>query len=453
MSEYEHPYDALELDPVPSPPSPRRRVKRDTEPMADPAAYHAPPTPEALTRDLATTEAKIAADHGFQVGAVDSGLLFDAGTRLADVGIAKLEEAERQYLAMPTVGEASKVHAERIAAEQRNDAVVPLSRFRIDPMGDLRAWTQQPARPGQPWNGGWGSHKTTLSTHAFGQLAVKCGTSNVNAVLGSQGEARLRTRRAYDVDPDTGKLALGDRRETYALVSAGNRAYVPFDTDKLLAEAAAALPECRATVTYDEGSTTMRARIIAQAPIDIPEFNGVGRVHRLGLDLWSADNGTMSIRVNPFLIRVRCKNATLVTHGHTGRRRFRHVGSMENVRAGVTAALETASQAVAEFRALWAAKAQEWYLDPDGARLPVPEALRRLVLHGHLPKCGLSESEAVDAYTAAWNAEPVESAMGLVMAVQRAAHEVSWKTRWADEDVEEAATELLYQRVFVLDAA
>jgi hypothetical protein len=253
-------------------------------------------------------------------------------------------------------------------------------------------------------------------------------------------EARLRTR-THRKD-----------RQVYAVFNASRKGYKPFDTDKVLDDAARIMPNIKVDYTYDAESTRMRARCIRQAPIDIPAFIGVGRVHQIGVDIDGIDSGG-AVGVRPFLIRVRCRNATLVEYGSRNEGRYRHVGSLEELAKNIADALQHAEQSIQQMADLWARAATEHYLDSEsGAQLSPTDAFHRLIHHGYLPTCGRTDGEALDMYLAAWRAEESPtSTMGIIMAAQRAAHEGSWRTQWADEDVEEAASALLYSTIYSLD--
>jgi hypothetical protein len=131
---------------------------------------------------------------------------------------------------------------------------------------------------------------------------------------------------------------------------------------------------------------------------------------------------------------------------------FRHVGGFENLKASLSAAISNAGQAIDNVRSAWAFAAGNHFLDEEGESLAVEETIRRLVYGEYIPLGGLSEEEAVENYLRAWKAEEVYSAQGIIMAVQRAAHEGAWRAKWADEDIEEAASKLLYARVLTLPA-
>ena len=435
-------------------------------------------------RSLAQQEHDLAKEYDLGVtGGVDEGLFFQAGTKLWDIGENALRQYAEQYAALPTLAAAAEQHSAVLAREERKDVIVPLSSYRIDGVGKLRAVTRSPEGVIT-----FGQQATAISANAFTQIqgyyphdrgmlrskgtarsttaaeraqqqrakwpadkALPAAPGNLNGWLGD-----LTTTKNGVVTPTTHRLRARThrgQREVFAVFSSSNRGYTAYDTDKILAEAAKTQPDLRVDVSYDADTTRLRARAIAQAPIDIPAFVGVGRVHQLGFDLRSADDGSMSIQVRPFLIRVRCKNASLVeTEGK--RKAFRHVGSFRSLEESMRTALEQASAAIKPMRDLWARAAAEHYLDTEsGASLSVEEAIERLIANEYLPTGGLDAAEAKANYLAAWRAEESpSSAMGIIMAVQRAAHEGSWASKWAEDEIEEAGSALLYQHVYTLDA-
>lgn len=293
-----------------------------------------------------------------------------------------------------------------------------------------------------------GGKGVVIESQAWSQLTGGVG-QNVNAglaKLGTRADAVNRVVRARTV---------GGERSAFAIVSERYAACdAPAAMDLLLGglRDAGIAAAARAEVTYDAPSTAWAIRAILQAPIDVPAFAGVGRVHQVFVDLRGADNGTSSIRGKLGAIRIRCLNASLSqATGLTMARR--HVGDVASLRSAIAAIPAQFGKLATEMRSIWSAAAANWYLDADGGNLSAPEAIARLVAHEYLPTCGATEAEAVDRYVAAWRAEESpHSAMGVVMAVQRAAHE-GWSTRWASDEIEAAASTLLYRHVNVLSQA
>lgn len=425
-------------------------------------------------RNLVQQEMDALRDAGFEIADIDQGLVYKAGTTLWDIGQANLKKYVAEAQRFPLIGDAAKAHTATIAQEQRKDHPIALADYRIDANGWFRRVEMTVATFASPSRPVFQKEGIPVSEVAFGQLRgfydafqkkqkaaerkkanepkIKVilpiterdpGRPNINAWIGRLGtkQARMRAR------------TVAGQREVFAFTGYSERSkltYVPFDTDRLLEETAKLTPSgVRCEVKYDIEAARMRARCFLTAPIDIPSFNGVGRIHQIGFDLQAGDDGTMGIFVRPFVIRAACRNATLiqqqgVQHG------FRHVGSFEGLKVAIMQAVSRAVNAITDVRAAWASAAGNYFLDEEGGKLDVEEAIRRLVYNEYIPTGGLLAEEAITNYIAAWKREEVYSAQGIIMAIQRAAHEGSWQTTWADADVEEAASELLYNRVYVL---
>lgn len=392
-------------------------------------------------KSLALDEKAVAERHGFNVDR--SQLFYDEGTKLMDSGDDKLDREAVTYDGLDTLFLASANHHATIAAEQRKTSEVELAGWRLDIDGKLR----------EVKDGKFGPLHIDVADHAINQMRpyVKKGYAagpNPNTWMGNiEGKQRLRARTRAD----------GVREAFAVLGPASTRGYVEFDTDRVLAEAAKQLAgmNLKASVRYSEGSTRMSAKIIAQAPVDIAAFRGVGRVHQIGVMLTAADNGSVSISAEAFLIRIRCLNATLVKAKGGTKARVRHVGNVERMGEALKGALDDAAAAIPEMQDLWQKAAIEHYVDAaSGTQLGMKDAFQRLIELGHLPRGGLGLDGAISAYMSAWRAEDSPtSAMGVIMAVQRAAHETSWRSVYAEDEVNEAASDLLYQPVYTLSAA
>lgn len=395
------------------------------------------------SRDLALAEKAVAEAAGFVVDRDQ--LFFDEGTALMDSGHAKLRREARKFLAKPTLDEAAAAHDVIIAAERRKTSTVKLADWRLDIEGKLRTVTTVDGALR------YGPSAITIADHALKQAAGYAEGStgpNANTWLGSiEGEQRLRARTRKD----------GVREAFAVLGPESTRGYVEFDTDRVLNQAAKQLAGLglKADVRYSEASTRMTARLYVQAPVDIPAFSGVGRVHQAGVILRAADNGSLSIQAESFLIRIRCLNATLVRAKGGAKVRVRHVGDVSRMGEVLRGAIDQVTEMLPELTALWQRAAVEHYVDKaSGTQLGMRDAFVRLVAQGHLPKGGLGLEGAVEAYMSAWREEdsPTNS-MGVIMAAQRAAHETTWRTQWAEDEVIEAASQLLYQPVTVLAEA
>ncbi len=390
---------------------------------------------------LVKSERAIATEFGF---AHDDGkLFFEAGTHLADVGMDAARAFAAEYAALPTIADASERHTATIAAELRIDRVINPSQWRLNLDGRLYN-TSDASKSALVSDTAWSQFTQLQNEIVNAPAATNAPRGNVNAWISQvpatvERKARVRT--------------LDGSREIFAVVSNAKRGYTAYDSDKALRDLARAMPDTRCTIEYDAATTRMRARAVIQAPIDVGAFVGVGRVHRAGVQFTTRDDGMMSLTGQAFIERIRCKNHTLVME-KLGSFRRKHTGTYEQLQAQIATLVGNMPQMIDALKSLWSRAAAEYYLDSEtGANLDAPEAIARLVTHGHLSTGGLGNSEAIDAYTNAWRAEECpHTAAGIIMAVERAAHETTWRTRWSTDEIEEQASTLLYQNVYTLAA-
>ena len=371
---------------------------------------------------LVATEQTLLAEYGLANGDT----WFADGVLLAESGQAYARDAVATYAVLPDADVGSVAHTAVIAAERRRDREIVLPDWRLDDNGMFV---------------GPGGVKTRITPTAWPRLIEQAPDdvavpSNVNSWI-KRAAAKPRVARVRDGG--------NGERDTYALVSTK---YAALDSDRVLARVAKAMPGTKVQVSYDRATTRMRARLYIQAPIDVPSFLGVGRVHQAGVQISTRDDGLGSLAADGFVQRIRCLNHSL-SATHTATMRRRHLGNVDELVTLVDEVVGALPTLIAELRDVWAQAAIQHYVDEaSGQRLSVTEAIERLVAHGHLPLNGERTQGAVDRYMDAWRAEDSpSSAAGIVMAVQRAAHEGGWRTKWADEACETAASALLYQGV------
>lgn len=402
---------------------------------------------------LARTEDSILAAAGIESSdslAARGEQFFETGTALADIGHANLEAAHAKFLALPPPATAIADFKALIEAEARRDRVIDLAHCRLNLDGQLVAGNDIDVDKRE--NGDWFHFGPGINVEraAWSALVEVAGGPNVNAGLSKRkrGERRVRTRQ------------LGDIRSAFAIVSSDpKRGYQVLDGDQVADLVLAGLKDAgqlsgaRAEVKYDAETTRYDIRVMVAAPIDINAFRGVGRVHQFYMSIRGGDNGSTSISGRMGAIRLRCLNASLSEADGTAWTRI-HRGDGTELRRLVADMPSKFGEVARSLQDVWARAAAEHFLDSDGGRLSVQEAITRLVAHDYIPRGGLELDAAVDHYMAAWRAEDSpHSAAGVIMAVQRAAHEATWRTSWAQEDIEDAASHLLYQPVWVLDEA
>jgi len=249
-------------------------------------------------------------------------------------------------------------------------------------------------------------------------------------------------------------------REIFACVSADPRnGYTVLDGSEVADLMARGLRDAgmadrtKCEIKYDRATTRYQIRAILPAPVEIPDHRGVGRMSSLFLDISGRDDGLGRITGNMGAMIFRCMNASLAQT--TGSQWSKiHKGDMSEIRYLVANMSGQFGSVARDLQAVWTRASAEYYLDSEsGARLSVPEAIARLVNAGTVPTGGKSVEDAIDAYTVAWRAEgSPASAAGVIDSLTRAAHECTWATKWGQTEIEESASNLLYQNVYTLDA-
>lgn len=246
----------------------------------------------------------------------------------------------------------------------------------------------------------------------------------------------------------------------FALVSSDStRGYTVFDGHQVADLMMAGLQDagCRdlkGEITYDPTTTQYQIKALINAPIDILAHQGVGRVHSAWLAVSGADNGIERFRGSGGIERRRCMNATLSQADLPGLTWSRiHKGDVTEIRALIAGMPACIAPMIADLQSVWARASAEYYLDADGDRLSPTEAITRLVYNKVIPHGGKSADDALAYYLQAYAAEDhPTSAAGIVMAIQRAAHESPWSTKWSTVEIEASASDLLYQNNYTLDA-
>lgn len=368
---------------------------------------------------------------------------FAHGTELIGIGKELARRDRSEFLKLPTVGDGMHQLIATVQGEQRADHWADLGGClvgadgRLAPERDLDTGAEiQRLSPSET---GW------ARLASFAPSDVPSGLrTNVNLWAGSRrgDKVRLRTRNAIDHSD------ANPSRELYAVVGNG---YMPYDLDAIAADVAEHLPaDARVRVRYDR----QRAKIDAVLcnPHHFPDSTGtasVGEAHRLTLRITTADDGTGGFKLRWSAERIRCVNLTLLK-GHSTVFVARH--TQRDLAEKIGAALAVHGAVMDEFAQVWRDAWQGYYLDTtkSGGVLDGEEALRRMVFHGLVKIPGLRKPDVWTAVKGAWDSEPGDSVAHVHNAITRAAHQAPTERSWADDDVEEQASELLYQRVHVL---
>lgn len=394
----------------------------------------------------AEEEAALLAEHGIQM----PDTYFALGTKMMAQGEAKARELRAPTDALPYLKPGAEAFADRITAERRTDVRdVELARVRVDESGLLRRVLD---------NGTLGGTALTVTSNAYSQLATLApegvtGASryNVNSWLGRKKAKRvLRTRYP--------NKAAGTR-DCYAVVS---DKYAVFDSHEILREAAKILPaDSKVSVLYQDGRARdaktgrelpmrTRADVIISNPFKADEL-GVGRVHEVFLRLRTADDGTRGISIDVGARRISCINCTILTGTGASFRR-RHVGERATLQQMIQEAIAESGKAIDAFSVLWREANIERIHDAyDGSTLSARAVFERLVAAEYVKVPGCDGRAAVDQLLWAWEMEPGDTAAAVNRAVSRLAHEGSWRSIEATEELEEQAGQLLYARLYRLN--
>lgn len=376
---------------------------------------------------------------------------FAHGTELWADGKALAQRHRADFLTLPTIGEGMARLRGIVQSECRADHIADIGGCLVDTMG--RVAPERDLESGVeierliPSEVGW----QRLASFAPDAVPGKLRT-NVNAWAGMRRGARvrLRTRNAPARVVD-GKEIPSDARELYSVVSASR--YIPYDLDAIAADIEEQLPsDARVRVRYDRSRA--RIDVVLCNPHHYPDDTGaasVGEAHRLTLRITTADDGTGGFKLRWSAERIRCKNLTLLKGDHT-------VLSASHARADLVDTIQSALKAqgvvMEGFASTWREAWTNYYLDTNkkGPAVNGEEALRRMVYHGLVKIPGLKQADVWSAVKTAWDAEPGDSVAHVHNAITRAAHEAPTTRSWADDDLEEQASELLYQKVHVLHA-
>jgi hypothetical protein len=335
-----------------------------------------------------------------------------------------------------------------VQREERADHFVDLGGVSVDYTGrvvaerDLDTAAMLPRYA--PTITGW----QRLASFAPNDVNARIAT-NVNAWAGRRRGARVRFRTRL-APGSIGQDATERDRELFAVVGEG---YVPYDLDAIAADLIELMPsDARVRVRYD--GARARIDVVLQNPHHFPDSTGtasVGEAHRLALRITTADDGTGGFKLRWSAERIRCINLTLLKGDNTV---FQARHTRDDLIDTARSALRAQGAAAEGFAAAWRDAWRSYYLDGTrkGDSLGAEEALRRMVFHGLVRIPGLKKPEVWGAVKAAWDAEPDagDSVAAIHNAITRAAHEATTERSWADDEVEDQAAELLYQRVHVL---
>lgn len=419
-----------------------------------------------IARAMADNEEAAARGFGFGPTAVRFGI------EVVPDGQARYRQSHALWEKMAPAGKALDSLSAAVAREQRTDQVLHLREIKMAPTGEVLRKVGFP----DPC-GGEARHGRLLPERAWRQFtALEATVKDAVEDDGEEGERRRvfpaqaglyladpatpRVRRAQDINYHLGRApqhakvllrgrTLREEEQLWAIL--GPRYNRECDADKAAALIKRHLPAtgARGEMTYQDGRWSVD--LLWHSRLLDHEKVVAGEVFQGGIRVTSADNGTERLRVKRALRRNSCRNFIIIDVAEV------EVGSTHHNRKlaqWLVGQLRAANEALAPFVERWNLANQRALL--DASRTDPGEAFGKLVETGLLvTPPGYSDKDFVDRLVAAHSAEGGYSAprdrviriADATNAVSRAAHENAWSSPWIQQDLEEQAGQLLYQKV------
>lgn len=389
--------------------------------------------------------------------------VFEIGTQVNSLGVENFARSRADWAAMPALPELSKTFTDRIAAERREDIKATAISLRANNAGKLGLFASADlaaSDDGMPSAiylaseralDGLATHVTPGGSSYLKQCPPALRATNLNHWLEQAYSVDARaTKKAGREVSKPRELTLrtrarkGGEREIYSVVGPK---YAAFNVDRVAREAAAGIGgDARGVITYDGYKMTLDAtfhsNIAPQNAVAGEFFKGCVRVQ-------AADDGTGSVKVSLGLWRNLCRNLIIVDFDKVLVGSRKHVGAT-TIEADIRDLMASASERIHLMVGKWSEASTEDVLARYDLQ-DVDQVFQGLVMNGCVSATGVRPDEMVKRLHTAWEREPGYSKTAILNAITRSAHEQTWSS-WADqEELESAAGELLYQKVWNLD--
>ena len=388
----------------------------------------------ALVEDATGLKLSGTVDGGF--AGTGSELWFDEGTTMMKEGVQVALDSRTEWDNLPTAKAASLDHAATVAAEKRQTTTREANSLRLGGSGKLGSLPASPDAPavlfGEPENHAW----RQLTTLAGALDRTPRNKQNVNSWIAEVPSETLRKMRTRSLG--------GDAPTVFAVLS---DRYAEVDGDVLLREMSRRLPgETRARVDYDAESTSLSADLTLHNPYEFEDDITVGRLHRAGVRLVTADNGTSRVRMRAYVERIRCINCTLLPQEWATIDRV-HVGDPLAIIEQVRDLMVKVGNAMGEFADVWRA-AHVTRVFADASDPAEVRAGFSNLIKGGFVDVPEKHDVTLDRLVRCYLEEPGHTYQAINRAITRAAHAFTWRD---SEALEQQAGELLYQRVSVVN--
>jgi len=372
-------------------------------------------------------------------GFAPAGLLFAMGTALVADGTRAYRESRTSFENMPFASAALADHTERIRAERRTDVQTPLSALTMVPSGAIQ---RDPGRA-----------PLLITEDAFRQLVER---SNIPYGTGylTRCPAHLRatnvnywlTRRAVSAKEVVLRARkIRDEWQGYAIVSPE---YTAVDSDVIAKAVAEAVPVlARASVVYD--GTRTRINVLFHAPGDMDAR--VGSNYKAGIQVTSGDSGQTRLEVKALLYQAVCVNLTTAARVQDV---LSSVHRGKDLALRLSEAIQTAMGKIEPFVKAWQEAETRSLIEGSVIGGDVEPALVALV-HNHLipNPGGINDEELIRRIRSCYWMAPSATVAGVVNAVTRAAHTSSWGSIWAQDELQDAAGQMIWDQLAVENVA
>jgi len=449
---------------------------------------------EGAARSLADEEAARAA--GFSPAPP----VYTVGTMVLDVGVENFKQMRQEFDNLPTVTEACQGLVVQVQSEERRDQKVKVPTLTYGENGYLQGGencVSELPEGGLPLSERAFEGLCNLVTPGGGAYLRNCGQVGKDEALGLQLRAANMNHwfpRAVRLDKRGSKKALrlwakenaarlaanlppepkpkastfvadqeincrirrinvveglpdGAERPEEIFAVTGPR-YSKCDVDEIagMVDEACGAMGGRCTVLYN--GYKAQIDILFHSNI-VPENAVAGEFFKAGIRITTADDGTASIKVQTLIWRNLCLNFMIIDCAKRLSLKKRHVG--EGITAAVLAGIEDAKRRMTYFSNKWSEASLENVLERYG--LAEPEVVfERLVLNKVLHVPGYTDKELVDRLMIAYRTEPGWGKTAYVNAITKAAHHHDWRSIDNASYLEEKGGELLFQKVWQLDA-
>lgn len=359
-------------------------------------------------------------------------------------------QSRLQWEKLPLLKDEASRLSDIIKSEDRRVVPVLLSNTRINTYGHLIENIEDPK-----------SYRYRMSNNAFTLLKRKCTSNpevknNINSWIHEEGtQARLLTRlnmkHREKTNRELEKSGPEVTRECFAVVAKeSSRSYAVAWADKIVKLIAAEFPkDSRCELSYHPQSTGVSLSITLARPFDIDEGTKVGQVYRAGVKVKLFDNAKGAAEFRDFMLRAWCANGMIAPARSNKRSKANHVGYsfMDRIHEMLKGHSDFMNEVSGLLRK---ANAQKILDKDDGSTLGAQEIFKRLIVLDYVSLENVSESNMLEKLMTAWEYEPINKLSGAIHAITRMAHTNPWESKWAQDELEEQAGNLLYQQNYVL---